>query len=414
MAAKILSIDEAKAIAKSYEGVSIHGKSIRLSFSYQGKRRLETLKNVALTKANLKAAAAKRNKICFDIERGTFDYVFEFPNSKTALKLVEEDKQTITVPFNTYINKAIAISKHETTDKTFYNFNNRCENYLLPIFGNRCLKTITKSQILEWIVSDLDHLANKTIGEVLTPLRKVFELAKGDGVLDSNPMDTIKNPSKVSKDNADPFTRKEIEKIAAIKTSRELEKQGFILACWTGLRPSELLALSLDDIDLEKRTIKVSRSIVEGTFKATKTDGSDRTINLLDQAFEALVKILHLNGEIKETTVNVLQRDNRRTVQEKHKFIVTSSKSGRHWSGNEAFSKMVVKPLCNQAKIRYRPIGQARHTFGSQLITAGLPLTWIAKQMGHSSIKMLERHYGRWMEDESPDIAKQASKALMI
>ncbi|MFC3093607.1 site-specific integrase [Alteromonas sediminis] len=414
MAVRAWSVDEAKNKVQSVEGISIHGKSFRMSFVYLGQRRLEVLKNMPLTRSNLKWAINKRSSVLHRIETGTFDYIAEFPNSKTALKLLEEKKLSGKVPFNTYMEKTLALSKNDTSDKTFYNFNNRCENYVIPYFNNRCLKTITKSQILEWIASELDHLTNKTIGEVLTPLRKVFCLAYDDGLLDSNPMAFIKNPPKDSKDNADPFTREEIEKIANVVTNRELEKQAFILACWTGLRPSELLALSMDDIDLIKGTIKVNRVIVEGDFKATKTDGSERTIELLVQALEALKKVVNLASDVKETSVDVIQRDNRRVIKEQHKFIIISSKSGRYWSGNEAFSKMIMKPLCESAGVRYRPIGQARHTYGSQLITANQPLSWIAKQMGHKSIKMLEKHYGRWMDDESPDMAKQASQALMI
>lgn len=32
--------------------------------------------------------------------------------------------------------------------------------------------------------------------------------------------------------------------------------------------------------------------------------------------------------------------------------------------------------------------------------------------MGHSTIKMLEKHYGRWMESEVPDMAAQVSIKL--
>ncbi|WP_089347095.1 Arm DNA-binding domain-containing protein [Pseudoalteromonas espejiana] len=40
----MLSINEAKVIAKKYTGVTIHGNAIRITFMYQGKRCLETLK----------------------------------------------------------------------------------------------------------------------------------------------------------------------------------------------------------------------------------------------------------------------------------------------------------------------------------------------------------------------------------
>ena len=32
--------------------------------------------------------------------------------------------------------------------------------------------------------------------------------------------------------------------------------------------------------------------------------------------------------------------------------------------------------------------------------------------MGHSTINMLEKHYGRWMESEVPDMAAQVSKKI--
>ena len=62
--------------------------------------------------------------------------------------------------------------------------------------------------------------------------------------------------------------------------------------------------------------------------------------------------------------------------------------------------------------MRYRPAGQARHTFASQLLTAGINERWIATQMGHTSLKMIEKHYGRWMEQEAPDMSQRVEKAL--
>ncbi|MBU76534.1 MAG: hypothetical protein CMK63_06020 [Pseudoalteromonadaceae bacterium] len=60
--------------------------------------------------------------------------------------------------------------------------------------------------------------------------------------------------------------------------------------------------------------------------------------------------------------------------------------------------------------MRYRAINQARHTFASQLLTKGVAERWIARQMGHTSITMLEKHYGKWMNEEIPDMAARVSK----
>jgi integrase len=73
---------------------------------------------------------------------------------------------------------------------------------------------------------------------------------------------------------------------------------------------------------------------------------------------------------------------------------------------------MVVKPHCKVSGVRYRCIGQALHTYGSQLVTSGIALKWIAKQMGHSTIKILEKHYALWIESEVSDMAEQVSRKL--
>lgn len=98
----MLSINEAKKEVKLHRGVNIHGNSIRLDFTYQGKRCLETLKNVSLTKSNIKTAANKRAAICHDIEIGKFDYVTAFPNSKTALELIKNDSSNSIIPVVAY------------------------------------------------------------------------------------------------------------------------------------------------------------------------------------------------------------------------------------------------------------------------------------------------------------------------
>jgi len=93
-------------------------------------------------------------------------------------------------------------------------------------------------------------------------------------------------------------------------------------------------------------------------------------------------------------------------------IVFTNSNNQNFWSDSESFNKGFFKTHLEKAKIRHRGANQARHTFASQLITAGINERWIAKQMGHTSIAMLEKHYGKWMSEEIPDMAKRVSKTL--
>ena len=53
--------------------------------------------------------------------------------------------------------------------------------------------------------------------------------------------------------------------------------------------------------------------------------------------------------------------------------------------------------IFNKAKeaLRITP-HSLRHTYASQLLTAGVQLPYIARQLGHSSISTTERCYARW------------------
>jgi len=408
----MLTAEQAKKQAEQYVGITIHGKSIRLSFMYRGKRCIETLKHVSLTNNNIKAAFSKRMAILHDIEFGKFDYATTFPNSKTTLRLIISDELNNKIILNNFLDKFIADSKVNNRPKTPQGQEYSTDNYIRPKLGERCMTTIKASEIKNWINTELSHLSSKTICDVLTPLRAAFRLAVEDEMLTVNPMDLVKNPKKERKDNADPFTQAEITKIIETSTDRIIERDAFTFAVWAGVRPCELLAISLCDIDFERRKLYIKRNVVRGVFSSTKTDGSYRCIDLLDDAFEVLKRIKSRVEQQQYFKVSVLQSNNRLYDEMELQFVFISSKSKRFWGDSDAFNKMFLKPHCEAADVRYRGIGQARHTYGSQLVTAGVNLNWIAKQMGHSSIKMLEKHYGRWMESEIPDMAKQVSQKL--
>jgi len=67
------------------------------------------------------------------------------------------------------------------------------------------------------------------------------------------------------------------------------------------------------------------------------------------------------------------------------------------------FSERVFKPLLAHARLRRMRFHDLRHTFGSLLIQAGAPLTYVKEQMGHSSIKITVDIYGHLIP--SADVA---------
>lgn len=391
------------------EGIQIHGKNIRISFRYKGVLCREALKGVAITDSNIRFASNKRTVILHEIATGTFDYRGHFPESKRAnlfspVKLLPKISDAL--------KEWVAVKSSEIRPKTLNNYQGCIDNHILPKFGNRIVGDISQSEFKSWRVKDLGHLSNKTINDIFIPLRGIYETAIADRLIDFNPLDHVTNLERSFDDNADPFSRSEIATLTNTQTNRESEKRGFLFACWSGVRVSEWMALAWEDVDFKNRQIKINRSVVKGSYAFPKTKGSHRTIDLLDQAWDILMQQKELSFMLPKSEVEVITEDNRKKRKQKLSFVFVDSFTFAPYINSARLSERFWDAFLKTAKVRYRGINQARHTFASQLLTRGVAERWIMRQMGHTSIKTFEQHYARWMDSEMPDMAATVSNLL--
>ena len=78
--------------------------------------------------------------------------------------------------------------------------------------------------------------------------------------------------------------------------------------------------------------------------------------------------------------------------------LVLGAKNGTPWTKSAQARPM--REACERAKIR-PAIGFhiLRHTWASLAIKAGLPLWMVARNLGHSDTRMVEKHYGHVEQD---------------
>ena len=388
---------------KDFKGISLRGNSIVIEFHYKGVRCRETAKNVKPTKANVDWAANKRSVILHEITTSTFSYKKHFPDSSK----VDMFEPTTEVPI---IGEALDLwlegKKNEVSSKTFNLMRNRIEKHIKPKFGHRKMDTLLQSEIKRWRMKDLGTLANKTINDVMTPLRGIYTDAMADRLIEFNPCDYVPNLDKDSEDNADPFTLSELEQIASTDTHMVSERNAFLFAAWTGHRISEWMALAWEDVDFTNRTIKVQRSVVAHDLKVPKTKSSIRTVHLLGQAYDTLMEQKALTFMLPPIRSEVGQADKRRSKNQRLSYVFRQTGSNEPYGLSAKFNYDFFTNHLKKAKVRDRGANQARHTFASQLLTKGVNERWIMREMGHTSISMFEKHYGRWIDEEMPDMAQ--------
>ena len=59
-----------------------------------------------------------------------------------------------------------------------------------------------------------------------------------------------------------------------------------------------------------------------------------------------------------------------------------------------------LREACKKARVRPRTPKDLRDTFASQLFSAGVPLGWVSKRLGHGNAAVTARHYAAWVDED--------------
>lgn len=200
----------------------------------------------------------------------------------------------------------------------------------------------------------------------------------------------LKNPClkvEIKGNKSEIIKRKKANKIEILSTT-EIEKikekiKGtdfellFLLDLSTGLREGELLALTWNDIDLKKQTIRIDKSIkevyvyddndnrhIETIVQVPKTLTSFRTIPVPTPIISKLNQTKNKNGIVfHDENINYLKAKN---VSYKWKKIL------------------------KDCGIPHKKFHSIRHTYASTLLKNGVDIQTVAELMGHSAIAITQ------------------------
>lgn len=167
-----------------------------------------------------------------------------------------------------------------------------------------------------------------------------------------------------------------------------------VLGINTGARVAELLALKYSDIKSDHIIINKALAEIDpirdpdqdpdNKEKArveiitTKSQTSDRVVPIDDDVLTAL--------RIHEKWHKAEMKKNGYTTP----YIFTTASEALYFKSSV---RTAFKRLCNMLKIPPRGFHTFRHTFGSKLAAAGVPIQTVCALMGHSDISVTARYY---------------------
>ena len=133
--------------------------------------------------------------------------------------------------------------------------------HIYPYIGDKQLDQITHDDI-QLIFNNMNTLSKSTAHKVRIVLNQIFKNAVEDGIIATNIIDSKRYVISKKATKREALSKEHVQSIIYQLDILENDEKLFLsLAIFTGMRRGEILALSWEDIDLERRLIHVQHAV---------------------------------------------------------------------------------------------------------------------------------------------------------
>lgn len=316
-----------------------------------------------------------------------------------ALAKVKHTGPTVRDVFNHWIER------HDGTPYTVQNYRSYWNIHLDPAIGDTPVSAVNADDIRAIVEAMKDKKrAPKTIRNVVGSLSPILSHAVNYNWISASPYsDKLLPRAKSQKVERDQFlSMDELELI--IGGIRNQVPYRIMLA--TGLRPSELCALDVSDLNLSAKqpSLRVTKAIKQDRENGDyigdpKSERSVRTVGLPPSSVATLKTLVdgrapgdplftQASGPGKRSPRVRLRR--KRMYQTWQRRVEKLRKSpGKDDEGNPLPSPLTKKP----------DLYALRHTHASLMLDAGMEIWQLSRHLGHSSVNVTEKHYAHLKPD---------------
>jgi len=281
------------------------------------------------------------------------------------------------ISFESFCNMYLEHERLRVGNTTYYQKALKIKTHILPFFANFSIGAIEPIHVIEWQNHILKQdYSNFYVKNLHGQLSHIMNLAILMFKLPCNPCKNVKIISNKRNKKYTIVTLDTLQSILNLIEDNELE---LILTTFflTGMRLGELLALTPKDINTDKSTISISKSLL--SFDGSKTIKPPKT----DKSFRIL--------SIPHSLVNQLT-----------KFSANKSKDDFIFSKSKTYLHKVIKKLCRTLGIPKFTIHDLRHSHASYLLQSNVSIIEVSDRLGHENVyttlktyaHIIPNHYG--------------------
>ncbi len=294
------------------------------------------------------------------------------------------------------------------------NVENTIEAHILPAFGEDEVHKLTRKRIEDWHQklaatgkrrsvargaepehydppTDPEQIRKRkdTANRILTNLKAALNLAFEEGrAHGAAPWREVKGFKDVGKSRVRFLETVESQALVAACTDPEFQAL-IIGALASGARYGELSRCKVKDFDKKAETLFILRG----------KNGKPRHIKLAPESLPWFTRFT--KGRDADEPLF------------KHSGVARDSREDQgDWMPYDQVKRM--RKLCLAAGIKPLGFHELRHTYASGLVNRGMPLIYVAAQLGHSDTRMVERYYGHLAPTALGEAVKTYSPKLGI
>jgi integrase len=256
---------------------------------------------------------------------------------------------------------------------TLMDYESTLRVHLAPFFGDRSIDAISQRDVERFIADKLrGGCAPKSVRNYIGLLHGILCFAQKCGVVSSNVCRGIDLPGATTP--TDDIRFLDGPQLEALLRAIPGDRLGptevvlYLTAAMSGLRQGELLALRWRDVDWLAGRLRVRQTLVRGEFGAPKSRRSSRSVPLADRVAAALDE--HCKGSL-------YPRDD--------DLVFCHPQLGVPLDRSKLLKRF--KTAARAARLGNVRFHDLRHTFGTRMAAAGVPMRTLQEWMGHRDFK---------------------------
>ena len=328
---------------------------------------------------------------------------------------VENKKITFHTVYEEFIERE---GKATRAYATLKRYDSLYRNHIKKQFGPMYVYQISDIMIIDFLNQKRQKYSEEYVKGFYKFFNVIMRYAHNHKYMKKNVMDLVPPPPDPRhRGDIVTYSREELaQMIERIESTRS--KIAFQIALQAGLRESECFALTWDDIDFEKKTLKVCKQLLyqdkKWCFVPLKTINSYRSVNitsefaqyLADMKMQQEAERKFYGAGYKRNFVTDRREPRKEKVIEIPNFInVKANGEMLTTNGAKFLARIIKKDLGIHFKFH-----NLRHTYATVLAENGLSPRYVQEMLGHSKLEFTLRYYTHITEKMS----RAAENALTL